>query len=168
MKVGYHFTTWDTYQQIRETGLRPMPWEQRHSPTLAPVRKYIEDGCIWVYTQRHPLDRLMGMILYVAINHRHHRIVRLAVSYDDWQAASFHAYREMNDPTVNLNLIHDLSGAGPFNHFREPFELLIVPIAPEHIQLAGEWDLRQFTHDGLPRPLSDYEQAEGRLYREKI
>lgn len=151
MKIGYHFTTWDTYQTIREVGLKPMPWERRHEESVADVRKWIEDGCIWVYTQQQSIDKLLGMVFYVAIRHQNHRIVRLAVDYDDWQAASYHALREINsDGTINtINLTHRLDGAGPFGHYQEPFELLITPIAPEAIHLAGSWNLRQFIHDGL-------------------
>lgn len=150
--TGYHFTTWETYQTIREVGLKPMPWERRHEDSVACVRKFIEDGCIWVYTRRQSLDKILGIVFYVAIHHQSHRIVRLAVDYDDWQAASYHALREINDPEISINLIHNLSDAGPFNHFREPFDLLITTITPEHIRLAGHWDFRQFVRDGLSQP----------------
>ena len=150
MKIGYHFTTWETWQEIKEDGLRLSPLAERHAPGLYQVRKFIEDDCIWVYTKRMSLDKLPGMIFYVGINHTSHRIVRLAVDYDDWQAASYRAKQELSDPASYVRLNHTLIHAGPFNHSAEPFELLVEPISPIHIRLAGRWDLRQLVRDGLP------------------
>ena len=38
-------------------------------------------------------------------------------------------------------MIHTYDGAGHFGHVDEPIELLITPVTPDKIHLAGDWNL---------------------------
>ncbi len=125
------------------------PLAKRHKSELAIVIPYLgdNDGCIWLYRRRMNRHKLFGMAVYVAINHNSHRIVRLKVEYDDWQAASWRALQDLHEPEdVTVALTHDYTGAGPFGHYREPIELLTTPVEPERIHLVNSWNLLQFVH----------------------
>jgi hypothetical protein len=144
--IAYHFTTWETWKStIEPEGLMPAPVAERHFPDLSLVEPYVREGAIWLY--RNPLagHKLLGQLFYVAVNHHSDRIVRLAAEYDDWQAASWLALREMQEnpshtPSDTVNLTHTLD-AGHFGHDREHIELVISPIPPERIRLDGQWNL---------------------------
>jgi hypothetical protein len=137
---GYHYTTWETWLKIRETGLQLALLEERHRVTCDIVWEYVKDGCIWLYREPHQDEQLIGMIFYVSIRHRDNLIVCLEVEYGEEQAASFHAFRDMNDPLAKINLTHDLD-AGPYGHRYSCFELLLTPVEPEKVRLFGWWDI---------------------------
>jgi len=136
--LGYHYTTWETWLKIRETGLQLAMLEERHRMTCDVVWEYVKDGCIWLYRKPHQDEELIGMILYVATRHDSNLIVCLEVEYEEAQAAS--VYAERAKPGDIVKLIHYLE-AGPFGHWGSRFELLTTPVKPERIRLIGWWDM---------------------------
>jgi hypothetical protein len=138
MSHGYHFTTWEAYRCIKQNGLELGPLTRR--PELRAIEKYLSNGGIWLYRKPMTGHKLLGMLIYVAVNHGSDRIVLLRVEYDAWQAASCCAERDMADGST-VNLIHDFDGAGHYGHEKEPFEVLIAPVAPDRIRPLARWNL---------------------------
>jgi len=141
--IGYHFTTVEAYRRIREIGLQPSPLDPQ--PGLTPIQPYIRDGGIWLYRRRFAGHKLLGMLFYVAINHESDRIVRVAVEYDFWQAASWHALHDL-EPDDTIQLTHDFTGVGHYGHIKEPFEVIITPVEPSKIRLMDTWNLMDVLH----------------------
>lgn len=148
--IGYHYTTWEAYQQIQETGLQLSILEERHEDNCREVLEFIEGGCIWVYPEHMQGRELIGMVVYAAIRHDSHHLVCLEADYPEWHSATKLAFRKLAaDPLVEaLNLNHDLHGAGPFGHFRKRFDLITESVPPEQIQLIGEWNLLDMIQQG--------------------
>ena len=98
--------------------------------------------------------KLLGMLIYVAVNHASDRIALLRVEYDTWQAASQCPRRDMADGST-VNLIHDFDGAGHYGHEKEPFEVLIAPVAPNRIRLLARWNLMDILmkHSRTKKPI---------------
>ncbi len=138
--LGYHYTTWETWLKIRETGLQLALLEERHRATCDVVWEYVKDGCIWLYCTPHQDEQLIGMIFYVSIRHKSNLVVCLEVEYDEDQAVSVNAFVDLGDPLASINLTHDLD-AGPYGHQRARFELLLTPVSPERIRLMDWWDI---------------------------
>ena len=151
--IGYHYTTWKAYQLIRETGLQLAKLPDHHRDLSREVSEFIEDGCIWVYPVLMQGLQQVGQVFYVAIRHDSHHVVCLAVDYPEWHSAEKLAYREYEDDldvdAVNLN--RDLTGAGLFNHTRRRFDLITQPVAPDQIQVVGEWNLLDMIQQGERR-----------------
>jgi len=148
---GYHFTTVEAFRRIKQVGIKPGPMIPQ--PGLAAIEEYIRNGGIWLYHKRLTGHKLLGMLIYLAINHGSDRIVRLRVDYDEWQAVSFHARRD--SACLASNFVHDYSGAGHYGHLREPFEVLIEPVVPERIRLLDYWNLMDVVdHSRLRKPES--------------
>jgi hypothetical protein len=135
---GYHYTTWETWLKIRETGLQLALLEERHRATCDVVWEFVKDGCIWLYCTPHQDEQLIGMILYVSIRHKSNLIVCLEVEYDAEQAVSVKV--DLNDPLAEINLTHDLD-AGLYGHQRARFELLLTSVPLERIRLLDWWDI---------------------------
>lgn len=151
--IGYHYTTWEAYQQIRETGLQLSPLEKRHEDNCREVLEFIEDGCIWVYPEHMQGRELIGMVIYAAVRHDSHHLVCLEADYPEWHSAIKLAYRKyVDDSTVEaVNLNHDLMGMGPFGHVRKHFDLITKPVLLEQIHLVGEWNLLDMIQQGETR-----------------
>lgn len=137
MKTGYHITTWEHYQTIREKGLAPSPYQ--HSGENPHVDRRVKRGCIWLHLHDMPVDKLFGSLMYFAIRHGSMHLVRLLVEYEDSQAVSDEEIRDLK---------HTSDGLGRFNHARLPIELLVSPVPPERIHLIGEWDFADFVQEG--------------------
>lgn len=90
--IGYHYTTYDAYQTIKRTGLKPMPVDPKKD--MGPMREHIGGGCIWLYREDMTNAELLGMVMYVATHHNSTHVVRLAVEYEDWMAATHVAAQE--------------------------------------------------------------------------
>ena len=138
---AYHFTTWDTYQIIKETGLRLAPIAPRHFPGLKPVTSYIQEGAVWLYHNRFHSHKLFGMLIHVAVNHHSDRIVRLRVEYVNEQTTTWRALQDFQDCGVITTALRHSLDAGPYGHFDEPIELLLTPVEPHRIHLDGDWNL---------------------------
>lgn len=151
--IGYHYTTWEAYQLIRETGLQLSKLEERHKFEFPGIAEYVEDGCIWVYPEYMQGRELIGMVFYVGIHHDSHRLVCLEVDYPEWHSVSRLVCRKYeDDPDINsVNLNHDLVDAGPFNHTRKRFDLITEPVSLDRIQVVGEWDLVSLIQQGERR-----------------
>lgn len=139
--IGYHYTTWETYQQIQETGLQLSILEKRHEAACDLVLEFIEDGCVWVYPEHMQGCELIGAVLSVAIRHDSHRLVCLEVDYFESESATKLAMKVADFSVEDIHLNHNLHGAGPFGHFQKRYDLITEPVPPERIQLVGEWDL---------------------------
>lgn len=146
--IGYHYTTWEAYQQIQETGLQLSPLEERHKQRCWGVMEFVKDGCIWVYPEFMQGRELIGMVFYVAFRHDSHYLICLAVDYAEWESARWLAKKRHE--ADDMRLTHDLD-AGPFGHFRKPFDLVTEPISSEQIQLVGEWNLLDMVQQGEKR-----------------
>ena len=147
--IGYHYTTWEAYQLIRETGLQLSELEERHKLKFPMIVEFVEDGCIWVYPRLMEGREQVGMVLYAGVRHGSHHLVCLEVDYPEWHSASCFVCRKFVDDTVNMS--HDLFGAGPFNHTRKRFDLITEPVSPDQIQVVGEWDLVSLIQQGERR-----------------
>ena len=134
--IGYHFTTAETYRQIRHAGLQLAPLLPK--PGLDDIAPYLGDGGIWLYRRYLTGRKLLGMLLYVAINHHSDRIVRARVEYDVWQAVTFQAERDLGS---KHSPVHHLTGVGQYDHLAEPFEVLTTPVEPNRIRLLNYWNL---------------------------
>lgn len=140
--IGYHYTTWEAYQQIKEDGLQLSPLEKRHEDKCRPAVEFVKAGCIWVYSEFMQGYEQIGMILYVAFRHDSHRVVCLEVDYAEWASASRLAYQKLSvtDPCVaRVELTHGLE-AGLFGH-QKRFDLITTPVLSEQIHLVGKWNL---------------------------
>jgi hypothetical protein len=139
MQTAYHFTTWETYQVIRETGLKLSPFPERHLNDFRPFLHLYREGTIWLY--KNPLDgpKLIGELFYVAVQHHNSDVVRLRVDYHDEQAGSWLAKQEGSD-IVDVLFRHSLSDAGMFSHRDEPIELLTAAVPVEQVHLDGRWN----------------------------
>ena len=146
--IGHHYTTWEAYQQIRETGLQLSILEERHEETCDLVLEFVKDGCIWVYPKHMRGRELIGMIIYAAIRHNSHRVVCLEVDYPEWVSATKLAMEAVDSDVEAVHLNHDLFGAGPFGHTRKRFDLITESVLPERIQLIGEWNLLDMIQQG--------------------
>jgi len=144
--IGYHYTTWEAYQKIKEGGLQLSPLEERHKQTCWGVVEFIKDGCIWVYPEFMQGRELIGMIFYAAFRHDSHRTVCLEVDYAEWESAK--KCGQAHHKPDEVRLTHDLD-AGPFGHFRKPFDLVMKPVPPECIQLVGSWNILEFAKTGI-------------------
>lgn len=149
--IGYHYTTWEAYQQIRETGLQLSLLEERHKGWCRLVLKFVEDGCVWVYPEYMQGRELIGMVAYVAIRHDSHHVVCLEVDYPEWESATRLAMKAADSDVEAVHLNHDLIGAGPFGHIRRRFDLITELVSPEQIHLAGEWNLLDMIQQGERR-----------------
>jgi len=150
--IGYHYTTWEAYQKIRETGLQLSPLEERHRDQCYAVVEFVEDGCIWVYPEHMQGRELIGMVIYIAFRHDNHHSVCLKVDYPEWESAARLALRKLaaDQLVKELNLNHDLN-AGPFGHISRRFDLITKPVSPEQIHLVGEWNLLDMIQQGERR-----------------
>lgn len=151
--IGYHYTTWEAYQKIRETGLQLSELEERHKLKLFMIVEYVKDGCIWVYPEYMQGRELIGMVFYAGIRHDSHRLVCLEVDYPEWHSVSCLVRRKYeDDPDIDdANLNHDLFGAGSFGHVLKRFDLITEPVSPEQIHLVGEWNLLDMIQQGERR-----------------
>ena len=151
--IGYHYTTWEAYQLIRETGLQLSELEERHKLKFPEIVEYVEDGCIWVYLKLMEGCEQVGMVFYAGVRHDSYRLVCLEVDYPEWHSASRLVRRKYeDDPDVDgVNLNHDLFGAGPFDHTRKRFDLITESVPPEQIQVVGGWDLVSLIQQGEKR-----------------
>ena len=150
--IGYHYTTWEAYQLIQETGLQLSSLEERHKVPVGCAAEFVENGCIWVYPERMQGRELIGMVIYAAYRHDSHHSVCLEVDYPEWESATKLAFRKLAaDQLVReLNLNHDLD-AGPFGHIRKRFDLITGPVPSERICLVGEWNLLDTVQQGERR-----------------
>jgi len=146
--IAYHYTTWEAYQKIKKGGLKLSPLEERHRQTCWEVVEFIKDGCIWVYPEFMRGRELIGMIVYAAFRHDSHRSVCLEVDYAEWESAKRLAKKHYKAEAVNLT--HNLD-AGPFGHFRKPFDLVTKPVPPECIRLVGSWNILEFAKAGVSK-----------------
>jgi len=148
--LGYHYTTWEAYQLIQETGLHLSPLPKRHEEKCADVLPFIKDGCIWVYPELMRGLQQVGQVFYVAIRHDHHHLVCLEVDYPEWHSALYLVRREYEDDSdvLTTNLNHKLLGAGLFNHTQKSFDLITQPVPPEQIQMVAEWNLLELIQSG--------------------
>ena len=139
--LGYHYTTYETYQKIKETGLQLSSLAKRHRDWDWEILGLVSEGCIWVYPRCMVGRELIGQLFYVAVNHNSHHLVCLEVNYAEWESVSRRLIRRYNSSTNDVRLKHDLTGVKLFGHTQKHFDLVIEPIAPEQIRLVGEWDL---------------------------
>ena len=144
--IGFHYTTWEAYQLIQETGLHLSPLPKQHEEKCSAMLEFIEDGCVWVYPERMCGSQQVGQVFFVAIRHDCHHIVCLEVDYPEWHSATHLVEQKYENDGVHVT--HDLFGAGPFNHTRKRFDLITQPVPPEQIQMVGEWNLPELIQQG--------------------
>lgn len=144
--IGLHYTTWEAYQLIQETGLHLSPLPKHHEETCAEALQFIEDGCIWVYPELMQGLQQVGQVFYIAIRHDNSHVVCLEVDYPEWHSATHLVERKYVGDDVNLN--HNLVGAGLFNHSQKCFDLITQPVPPEQIQMVAEWNLLELIQSG--------------------
>lgn len=140
--IGYHYTTREIYDSvIIKKGLTLSPIHPRHHEEFTSVMEYLQDGAIWLY--RLPqIDRaLIGMLIYIAIEHGSKRVCLLEVEYGEDEGASILASHDLSDEHIVLQHKLTLGPGEYFGHQREPIELLIKPVPTERIKLIDEWDL---------------------------
>ncbi len=135
---GFHFTTFEFWQVIQDEGLKPSLSLKDH-PGLESIQQYMKDGGIWVYEHYLTGHELLGMLIYVAVNHGSDRIVRLAVEYEEWQSASWLAVQDQQ--AIAAFLHHDFHGAGHYGHMNEPFDIVVSPVETDKISLLDAWNL---------------------------
>jgi len=146
--IGYHHTTWEAYQKIRETGLQLSELEERHRVTFPEVLPFVKNGCIWVYPEFMQCLELVGAIFYSAIRHTSHRLVCLEVEYPEWVSATYLADQKYDNDGVYVRLTHRLKGAGPFDHCKR-FDLITEPVSVDQIRVVGEWNLVDLIQFGV-------------------
>lgn len=139
--TGYHYTTWEAYQKIKENGLQLSSLGKQHRANWDwEILELVSDGCIWIYPVCMTGRKLIGQLFYVAVNHNSHHPICLEVDYAEWESVSKRLMRRYTSSIDDVRMKHDLD-AGPFGHNQKRFDLAIAPIAPEQIRLVGEWDL---------------------------
>lgn len=144
--IGFHYTTWEAYQLIQETGLHLAPLPKRHEEKCSAMLEFIEDGCIWVYPELMQGLQQVGQVFFVAIRHDRHHIVCLEVDYPELHSARYLVEQKHGDDDVHVT--HDLFGAGLFNHSKKRFDLITEPVPPDQIQMVGEWNLLKLIQQG--------------------
>lgn len=135
------------YQKIKATGLRLSLLSERHKEDCSVVWDHVKVGAIWVYPELMQGYELIGQVFYVCINHKTHRAICLEVDYPERTSATCWALKKYEAEKVHLK--HALTGAGPFGHRGQIFDLITEPMSPEFIRLIGSWDLVEFIKDGV-------------------
>ena len=139
--IGYHYTTYEAYQKIKEDGLQLSLLAKRHRDWDWEILGLVSEGCTWVYPVYMVGRELIGQLFYAAVNHGSHHLVCLEVNYAEWESVSRRLIRRYNSSTDDVRLKHDLAGAGLFGHTQKRFDLVITSIPPGQIRLVGEWNL---------------------------
>jgi len=138
--IAYHYTTWEAYQNIQNKGLQLSPVDSNHITELKEVKKYLENGCIWLYKSYLTDYKLLGILMERAVYHNSYKIVCLEVKYTKKQSAAFLKLCETND---EVRLTHKLN-AGIFGHEKESIILLVTPVLSKNIKLKKTWDFLTF------------------------
>lgn len=146
--IGYHYTTWKAYQQILENGVKLSPLEARHKNIHRAVKRFISNGCVWVYSKFMVDYELVGMLFCVGMRHESSHVVCLEIEYPK-KASAYFQWCQKNPIEDSLLLTHDLTDVGLFNHYREKFDLITEPIPPATVNLMGSWDLLDFVRAGM-------------------
>lgn len=141
---GYHYTSWENWQTIKETGL--LPYEIRNPQ----IRKILppEDLSIKVVFTFKNWKRgeiaHYGQLLW-AMMHRHNlHLVVLSYEYEKkdiyrWGSPEYEIITSYHDGELST------SYGEPWTfHRKEPMDLLLVPIPPEKITIEAEYNFKEF------------------------
>ena len=146
--IGYHFTTWEAWQDIQRNGIQLSHLSSNSYPDCEEVSDLLDDGCIWVYTDLLPSYKMAGMVVYVALKHETHKVILLEVEYPEKASATILGAKQLQ-PGDRIRLTHTYNGAGPYGHSSQPFDLVLQPILPGKFDLLGEWDMLEFADNGI-------------------
>lgn len=124
--IGYHYTSWENWQQIKREGLKPYGLKS----TIA--RHTVPEGTKGIWTWAKPLEGSseFGQVVWTIIRRDCKKVVRLSYEYDK---ADVYPYGQFKQWTWQ----HDLSCSTPYNetiyHKAAPAHVLVTPIPPDRI-----------------------------------
>ena len=130
--VGYHYTSWENWKQIRETGLHLYMLERPEFP-----EEYRQQMGIWVWQENVSGLSHCGQIIYHMAKKASTRIVKLQVLYREESifrgklGESFGRIRIGHRGTIQ-NLVY---------HEDEPAWIIKEPIPADRIKLVCVYDL---------------------------
>jgi hypothetical protein len=137
--IGYHYTSADNWQSIRDDGLIPYLIDHPHIVHLGVGAVY----GIFVWPKRPRGICHVGNIMFQVGSKGTTRIVRLEIAYTDrdiWTNIDGDRLRLVHHGALTASRA-GLDSAGMAYHVNEPAVILGRHIEPERISLTGEWDL---------------------------
>lgn len=133
--IGYHYTTWENWEKIREEGL--IPYEIRKPELLEYFPNY--PIAIFVWEKKLKGQEHIGSVLYQATMKKCMRIVELEIRYTKEDMLTH------TDPVFkwkrNVKLWHRGKIGQWKYHNKVPSILVGNTILPENIRLVGDYDL---------------------------
>ncbi len=140
--IGYHYTSFENWQHIRETGLKPYAI---HHPEIVNAYSNMAQQLkgIWIWTSKlQGLDHA-GAVIFQAGTKASAHIVQLSVEYDD-------ADRDMN---LSRPAFFDLTHMGHIGrlqyHYAAEATILFRAIPLSRIGLIGQYDISMAFDDAV-------------------
>ena len=123
---GYHYTSWENWQQIKREGLKPYDLENTAARNNVPENQ-VEKGtkAIWTWAERLQGHSEFGQIIWTIARRDTEKVVRLSYDYD------------RSDIYNSETRTHDLSFSTDYNrvsyHEGAPAHLVTCTIPPDRI-----------------------------------
>lgn len=137
-KTGYHYTSYDNWQQIKRRGL--VAYKLNNPATEGRLENDADSG-VWLWRDNQKGRGHVGCILFQVATKNTNRVVKLAVEYDDEDLIP------LLPPYLPYSFTHQGS-IGKYTYGRHgnrrgaPSVVHRGPVTPNKIKLVGHYDVR--------------------------
>jgi hypothetical protein len=127
--IGYHYTSWENWLTIRETGLRPYHIEEEK------LSGYFPGGVngTWMWRRNLRGWSHLGTVLYQASSKASTRIVKLKCRFPVASVLSLDG--------MTVKVVHRGKIGNWLYHEAEPAFIVMTTIPPGLIEAVGDYDL---------------------------